>query len=349
MITTPLTILDRTNEKRPLVISDHSPSFSNTILIDNNLSRPAVIVLHGASLNLAAAYRRPNGVNDVPTDPGLGDTFDGTFLPKLEIGFSHHDFARAFIVGMGKARIICREMIADTCVLLTAQPSGSYGVGSLVDLEKISGYRFGVLATGQEGLEVNVGRGLQSLWGNEEGPGHTFYANESRLSKTNEFLRVIGCKVIIGWNTAVAMVPKVRKDHVTAKFKGTWGVDYQCAFDRNPCGAFDQYGASGIAKVNWAHDGSDAQNNIFTAFRCGGDGGFGTPRGKFVVAGSMNAALAPDQKLVPAFRWETKYAAASEAEVIGGAPPSIYDGTDTLGLIVTPAKVPDTGLPGAKF
>lgn len=325
-------ILDRTKEARPLLITKDT-LMSDTVLVDNNPSRPAVI-LRNAKLVLGGAYRAPTNKHIVPTDPGLGETFDGTFLPRIDIDFSYHDFARSFVVGMGSFGLVCPKMTAPTCVLALSDCDGTYGDYSRIDVKQMDGFLFGVFATGQKNLTVNIGKAEALLYGEDpnEPPAHTFYANECKLR--GEFLRVIGCNVTIGKSVAIVKTKGVRRDHVTAKFKGTYGVFYQCYDDNNPCGALDEYGASGIAKVNWRHDGSDAQNSIFTCFRLGigEDYRFGPVNGKFVIAGEFDARLAQDQ-VAAAFRWETKYAAASEALVLGGGDPSVYGVGDTLGLV----------------
>ena len=324
-----LKVLDRTNEPRPLVI-DADTDMSDTLLIDDNGTRPAVLLLSG-TFKLGGARRSPNGVQERDNDPGLGSIFDGTFQPRLKITFSHHDFDRAFVAAMGTFKFECGTMTADTCVSVTASPDGSYGHGSTIKLGTISGYRFGILASGQQDLDVSITEATSASWNNGEGPGHTFYGNESRLTATSEYLRLKGVKIRIGKSRSVAMATGVRGDHVTTKFKGSWGVDYECLDDKNACGAFDQYGSSGIARVKWVHPGGDAMNGNFAAFRCGGEATFGPPAGKFIVSGFFDCTRAPDQT-VTSYRWETKMAAFAEATLIGGGAATVWQGTDITGL-----------------
>lgn len=325
------TVIDRTLEREPLVVT-RDTDMSDVTLVDYNPSRPA-IVLVGCSLKIAAIVRPTGAVHSPASDPGLGVWFDGTFLPKLQIEFSHHDFDRASVAALGSVKIDVGSMICDTGISLTALPDGTYGKNSVVKIDSISGFRFGVLATGQEKLDVRIGTALAALWPADagEGPGHAFYANESRLSATGEFLRLKGVTLRIGTSRAVAKAAGVRADHVTAKFKGSWGVDYECLDDQNPCGALDQYGSYGTARIVWIHPGIDAQNPVFSAFRIGGEGGFGTPPGKFVVTGTFDSNKCPDQT-VPRFRWETPKAAASLVTCAGGGLPVVWPGSDVTGV-----------------
>lgn len=321
-------IIDRSFESRPLLVSGHL-DLSEDTLIDNNWMRPAIIVLDGGSLKLGHCVRQTFGVQARDTDPGLGQTFDGQFLPQLQIGFSHHDFARAFVVGMGSVKIEAKGIKADTCVLLVANGDGSYGKGSKVSVDQMTGFRFGVLASGQEDLDCTIDKSEPHLWPRDfgSGPGHTFYANESR--KGSEFLRLLNPRVRVN---SVRTTGNGIYDHVTAKFKGSWNIDYECLDDQNPCGALDQYGSSGSARINWAHPGSEAKNDIFLAFRSGNENGFGTPPGKFAISGRFDATRA-DQS-IPRYRWETKLGTFfGSCEVIGGAPGVAWAGTDVTGLV----------------
>ena len=324
-------VIDRTHEERPLIVRGHLDMSEDT-LIDNNASRPAVIVMDGGSFKLGKAVRTPSGIQTRSQDPGLGLTFDGKFLPALEIGFSHHDFARAFVAALGSVSIECDDMLADVCVSITANPDGTYGTDSKISVRDMHDFRFGVLASGQTNLLVEIETATAALWPqSDEGPGHAFYANESRNSAKREFLRLLGCKVRIGKSTASPMVPGIRGDHVTAKFKGAWNVDYECLDDQNPCGALDQYGSSGRANVQWKHPGGNAQNSIFLAFRSGNEGGFGPPNGKWIVSGRFDARNAPDLS-VPRYRWETKEAKFVDCTVLGGAEASEWEGVDKSGV-----------------
>lgn len=324
--------LDRTNELRPLLVNSDT-DFSDVDLIDNNSSRPAVIVIN-SEFKLNSLSRQATGVVTRQSDPGLGATFDGTFLPHQEIEFSHHDFARAGIVAMGTFRVTAETLSADTCVLVLSQLDGTYGEGSLLRVTNMSGFRHGVLATGQRNLNVEIGEATAALWPDEtSGPGHAFYANEAKFKGSHQ--RLLGCRVRIGKSRAVAMASRVRVDHVTAKFKGAWNVDYECLDDQNPCGALDEYDSSGKAVIDWKHPGGDAQCGIFIAFRCGDGSTFGEPNGRFVVSGQFDTRLAPDQS-VRALALHMKKQSAFFKDVVlkGRAKPDYYGGLDTTGLSV---------------
>lgn len=322
--------LDRSFEPAPLIVRKDT-DMSGVDLIDNNPSRPAVIVV-GATFKLRSFSRDANGVVVRASDPPLDNVFDTKQLPKQKIDFSHHDFARAGIVAMGSFHVSCEEMHADTCVLVLAESDGTYGEDSTLNLGRLTGFRHGVLATGQKNLTVNIQDATAALWPDEEsGPGHAFYANEARYR--GEHMRLLGCKLRIGKSRAVAMSSRVRVDHVTAKFKGAWDVDYECLDDENPCGALDEYDSSGTAKINWRHPGGDSQCGIFIAFRCGDGTPFGKPNGKFFVSGHFDTSLAPDPSVrALALHMKQQTAFFKDVELKGKAKPDLYGGLDGSGL-----------------
>lgn len=322
--------LDRSFEPAPLIVRSDT-DLSGVDLVDNNPSRPAVIVI-SASFKLRSFSRDATGVVVRASDPPLDNVFDSKLLPKQKIDFSHHDFARAGIVAMGSFHVTCEDMHADTGVLVLSQPDGTYGENSTLDLGRLTGFRHGVLATGQKHLSVTIQEATAALWPDEEsGPGHAFYANEARFR--GEHMRLLGCTLRIGKSRAIAMAANVRVDHVTAKFKGAWDVDYECLDDENPCGALDEYDSSGTARINWRHPGGDAQCDIFIAFRCGDGTPFGKPNGKFFVSGRFDTSLAPDPSVrALAFHMKEQSAFFKDVELKGKAKPDLYGGLDSSGL-----------------
>lgn len=339
-ITVPKTI-DRTKEPLPLII-ETAEDLSNVILIDNNPTRPAVVILNGGSLKLKSGIRATDQPYAPDTDPGLGKLFNGSILPVLQIGFSHHDFARAFVVCMGSFRLKAESIKATTCVLVLANPDGTYGVDSKVDIAKLTECKFGVLATGQKNLSVNVAETYLSLWTKDDavlGGGHVLYCNESNRYDNKgqivEFLRVLGLTARLGKVRALPKQAAVRVNaSPTVKFKGTWDVDYECLDDQNPCGAFDAFNSSGVARVNWIHPGVDAQNTVYLAFRVGDQTSFGTPNGNFIISGTFDYSKAPDQS-ARAFAMHTVSGKVffATCRTNGLAKPDIYGMVNKFGLL----------------
>ena len=331
----PHRVIDRTDEKLPLIV--RRETVIEGTLVDDNPSRPAIVVLPGGSLKVGEV-RRTVSIRWVESDdPGIGWIF-GQELPKVEIGMSHHDFARAAIVGLGTVHIEADLISSNAGVLLTAGPAGEYGKGSTVTIKELTGFREGVLASGQERLEVTIDEAVAALWPDEPA-GHTFYANESFLGK--EFLRVKGVKLRIGSVRAVARASKIRVDHYTAKFKGAWGVDYQCFDDQNPCGALDAFDASGKANVVWKHPGGDAQNPVALAFRLADRAGFGNAESKFVLSGLFDHSLAPDPKTRAAALHmldRPQRSFVSDVTLKGRARADAYDGVVTTGMVEEPPR-----------
>lgn len=328
-------VIDRTDERLPLIV--RGEQVIDGTLVDDNPDRPAVVLLPGASLKVGE-IRRAVTIRWVEAeDRGIGWIF-GRELPKVDIGMSHHDFARAAVVGLGTVHFEADSVSANCGVLLTAEPSGDYGKGSTVDIGEISGFREGVLASGQQDLTVTIGRATAALWPNEPA-GHTFYANESYLGKT--FLRVKGVKLRIGSVRALARASRIRVDHYTAKFKGAWGVDYECLDDQNPCGALDAFDAAGQANVVWKHPGGDAQSPVALAFRLADRGGFGQASGRFELSGVFDHSLAPDPHVTSAALHmldRPQRSFVDGVRLIGRAKADAYDGVETRGMTEEPPR-----------
>ena len=326
----PLRVLDRTSEPLPIIVTSDL-DLNDVCLVDDNPSRPAIIILNG-SLKLGAGNRRRSPINAVPTDLGIDRFFDGKPLPELKINFSHHDFARAFIVAMGSVDVTVGTVNASTGVLVVAEPGGEPGRGSKVSVSNMLGHRFGVLASGQKGLTVDIKNAVAGIYStaNDEPPGHTFYANECRLGE--KFLRCEDLTVKIGTSRVQLMEKSVRADNVTAKFKGAWNVKYECLDDENPCGALDQFDSSGVAMIKWKHPGDDALNPIFQAFRSGGGANFGLPPGRFQISGTFDCSRSPE-KSVPSYRFESKLSSFKDATVIGSKGEE-WEGTNSRGLTI---------------
>ncbi|MBL8066458.1 MAG: hypothetical protein JNM34_11470 [Chthonomonadaceae bacterium] len=323
-----LRVLDRTREPLPLLI-DGDTDMAHLLLVDNNPSRPAIVVIDGR-LNLGGGQRQGMEQYLSPNDPGLGSLFDGGRFPKLDISFSHHDCARAFIVAMGSVRIDVGSYEGDSCALLLPSANGDPGHNSQLKIDKLSGYRIGVMASGQVNLSVTIGAAVANLRGadSENVPGHAFYANECRLQ--GRFLPVEGLRLRIASARALSSGP-VRLDHVTAKFKGTRNLDYECLDDQNPCGAFDQFDSTGKIKVVWKHPGGQVQNSIFTAFRSGWTNKFGSPLKSLTISGSFDCTLASDLS-VPSYRLESALTSFQDATLIG-PPGDEWEGTRSTGLV----------------
>jgi len=300
---------------------------SNRLLktVDNSTARPAFVML-GGSLNLTAGYRAPTGIHERDSDLGLGHFYDGNLLPKLKIGFSHHDFARAFLVAHGTVDIRIGSLTADVGILLLPEPDGTYGHGSRITIKNLNGFRLGILVAGQKDFDIRIERANASLWASEP-MGHTFYANECR-HENGAYLRTLGGSVRIGQNRATIKEPGVRHDHSTFKLKGSHGVFLECLDDDNPCGALDAFDSSGIANLRHKSSGHGARN--FQAFRIG-RGGFGDPSGNMCVLGEFDCSMS--DPTVPSFRLESPNGRFAGVQVTGSAP-VVWSGCDGFGSSV---------------
>lgn len=317
-------MLDRTNLDVPLLV--YYQEVMSSSLRDNNQNRPAVIVTTGGSIRCHSIYRKPTGAHSRESDPGLGKWFDGEFLPKLRIGFSHHDFARAAIVGTGTVDIEIGTLTADVGILLLPEPDGTYGYGSRITIKNLNGFRLGVLVAGQQDFDIRIARARASLWASEP-MGHTYYANECR-HENGAHLRTLGGSVRIGQNRATIKESGVRHDHSTFKLKGSHGVYLECLDDDNPCGSLDAFDSSGIANLRHKSSGVGARN--FQALRIG-RGGFGDPPGNMCVLGEFDCSMS--DPTVPSFRLESPNGRFAGAQVTGSAP-VIWSGCDDFGSSV---------------
>lgn len=293
--------------------------------VDNSTARPALVML-GGSLNLTTGYRTPTGIHARDTDLGLGEFYNGDLLPKLRIGFSHHDFARAFIVAHGTVDIKIGSLTADVGILLLPEPDGTYGHGSRIVIKSLNGFRLGVLVAGQKDFGIRIERAKANLWASEP-MGHTYYANECR-HESGEFLRTIGGSVRVGQNRAVIKEPGVNHDHSTFKLKGSHGAYLECLDDDNPCGSLDAFDASGMA--NLSHKSSGLGARTFQAFRIG-TGGFGDAPANMCVMGDFDCSMS-DQS-VPSYRLESPNGRFAGVNVTGSAP-VVWSECDRFGSVV---------------
>lgn len=306
-------------------------TFSATSFEDDARNEPAILAWN-AKVTIGKALRNPSKDYVRDDDPPLAKWFDGSFLPKLGCDFSHHDFARAFIVAMGSCDIRLTSVTSDVAVLVLPNPDGTYGTTNVsISYSKA---RFGVMASGQKTLNVRIANSTQLLYADEI-PGHAYYGNVCRVN--GKPLGVRGGTVTIGKNRALTMAQGIRKDHVTFKAKSGWDMRYQCYDDRNPCGAIDLFDSSGFFDVDWAHLGGDAMNNVFTAFRIGSNPENPQANGKACLMGAFDCSKAPDQT-IPNFRLETKLASFATCRVKGGGQPSVYGIADSGGVALEIVK-----------
>lgn len=328
------TKIDRTNEPYPLII-DKPTDMAKTNIIDNNLKRPGIMILPGGSLKLNSFYRQPLEQHVYQDDASLDSLFSINSLPRIQITASHHDARRSAVWCMGTFQFTCNKITAGTCVLVTAAPNGEYGVNSVLKLGTLTGCRFGVLATGQRDFTCTIKKCVQTIWEKDDaeiGGGHAFYANESY--KGTEFLRLRNCKVRIGQALGVPAHNGLRVNaSMTAKFKGSYGVDYECLDDQNPCGALDVFQASGVARINWKHPGVDAQNTVAIAYRLGYNGQWGDPDANFGLTGKFDHSLAPNQLIRSAALHMTKqFCFLLGVEMIGASRVDAYGVVNKWGL-----------------
>lgn len=284
-----LVAIDRTHEPLPLVVRD-GETLKYDRFVDNHPDRPAVIVMSGGAITVNTAIRQPQELWERP-GVGLGN-WNGILWDGLSIDFSREDFKRSFFVLMGSGYIKANSVTSDGCVLALPEPDGTYGENSLVKLGYAKG-RMGVMASGQKNLRVSITSWVGLLY--NSGPaGHGFYANECRMG--TRYMRCLDPIVTVLKSRGKAMAQNVRFDHVTAKFKGTHGVDYTCLDDENPCGALDAFQSSGRAWVKWKYPFlGTAMNHVFSGMRLGdGQAMFGVPPSYFGVKGEFDGTNCPD-------------------------------------------------------
>lgn len=288
-----MTVLDRTADPSPLIVTE--PTDMRTVkLIDKNPTRPAVIVM-GTEFAIGAIERLCDGRVYRAEHQGLGTFYNGSTLPRTEIDWSFHDECNAAISAHGSCKIDAGRIKSNVCINLTAGLDGKYGWQSRIHVAKLDGYVFGVLGSGQRGLDVNIGTANAYLWPDDDrmANGHAFYANESR--QNGEYLRLIDVVLTIHKARGKAMGGATRGLHPTVKLKGAWGVNYVGLDDQNPGGALDSFESCGSAMVNWRHPGGPFMNPVFAALRLGDRSSFGTPPFDLAVGGVFDGSKAPDQ------------------------------------------------------
>lgn len=314
-----------TADSRPVVVAK-GQELEVGFWVDESLERPACICFGKVIVHTARRLLRED--HERSGDPGLG-----TF-PEIQpnvTGFSEHDFCRAFVAAFGTVDVQLDDVVADTWVNLVANTDGTPGVKSRVVIGKGAGCRFGVLASGQDGLFCSIAEGSLNVYKNDQGDGHLFYANES--TSGGKYLRLKNPTVVIGKARSVAMAPNLRKAYATAKFKGSWNIDYRCFDDQNSCSFFDSFGSSGNAWIVGKHPGGDYMNGNFAAFRLGNnDPKWGAGDGnKVSVRGSFDMRLAPNQ-LIQIAQVETPLSSFSVATFAGCGAPVVWAGCSVVGL-----------------
>ncbi len=306
-LSTNTSTVDLSHKPEPTIIRKMT-NWAGKTIVDKNTDRPTFIIEQGGSL-LADKFVKPTSQEHArPTDPGLGKWFDGTFMPKLKIGFSHHDFARSLAVIMGTGFLRIAEVEGDVPVLMTAAPDGTYGDGSKVSISYMKGFRLGVAFTGQKNLDLYVmhaNMAIRAYQDAEVGGGHVFYGNESWLyddaGNRQKYLAAedveINIQKIEGHAGSPFTLPLRVNEWSSAKFKGTRRVNYRCLHDCNPCGALNVIGATGRADIKlWEHPGTDIQNKQFLAFRFTDiQPEWGKQMGNFSLSGVFDPRLARDQ------------------------------------------------------
>lgn len=280
--------MNRTIEPEPYYVKDGE----SIPFLQDYSSRPALIV-QGCSFHLGTGVRTVSGKVSDPNDPPIPKNIQGS------LDFSHHDYNHAFMVCQGSFNVTIDTLIADIGVLVLPNPDGSYGENSSLKIGKLLNVYFGVLASGQLGFDCQIGTGVQSVYGKTDSPGHLFYANETRWKGL--YCRLLNPTVRIKSASAIIKTPGTVCDYVTAKFKGSHGIDYKCDKSSNPYGSFDSYGSSGVIQDNWKHPGCPEHNGLFLSFR-NGIGPFGDADGTLLVKGNYDARKAV--QTVPSVRWE---------------------------------------------
>ena len=276
-------VLDRTLEPFPLV--DPGPMPGVTI-IDKNTSRPAV-VLHGTSFTCSKIVRTTDGDVYLAHPP----------RPASQIDYSSNDYAEAGVVLFGSGNIDVGTIDANVGVLVLPFEDGRYGVDSKIRIRYLRNYVFGVLASGQLRLDCSIQDARGYLWPDPDRikNSHAFYANRSMFR--GSFMRLLSPKVRIGKSRAVPMGGATEGMHPTAKFTGSWNIDYECLNDQNPGGALDENMSCGLVRVKWKHPGGKFQNPTFTGFRLMDGGDFGPAPFDLGVIADIDDRLAPNREV----------------------------------------------------
>lgn len=333
--------LDLTSNTLPVLI-DKPTEYGD--VVDNNQYRPTFLVVGpNGSLKVRSITRKIKGDNYIdPANPGLGAVYDGTFRPRLKIGFSHNDFDASAVVLEGSGRVDAKKIVADVCVSVISNYDGTYGKNSVVNVENGLGCRFVVLATGQENLTVNIGYAEPAIWVKNDssiGGGHVLYCNESYryddLGNKVEYLRIKGLRAIIGKVRSVATQPGTTRvlASPSIKLKGTWDAYVEDLDDQNSCGAGDFFNSYGVFYCNWKHPGDDVQNSVFLGFRCGDQDSFGVPPGNLAVYGTFDHSKAPDQTTrAIALHTLTGHVFMTSVNLYGKAKADVYGVVNKVGL-----------------
>lgn len=322
MVQADTSVLDRTSARTPLVLSPGT-SLEVGILIDRNLTRPSIVVTEGASLTVGAMH------GAVPRD-----YTDGSGLPRTEdvvpgvnmAGVSGYDLCRARVAVIGHDSKVVVARMSKSCEVgvMVAPPHGTGPVrGVALEVARIDGGRFPVLAAGTDRLRVTVTDG--TVTPRQDGPaGHLVYLNE--VWHDGRFVRTLDPQVRIekasasGWGDV---------DWCTFKAKGVSSLGLVIADDRNDWGSLDLIDCTGVASSHWRGAG---RNRVFAAFRTTHDqfgGRFGMPPLGDMVVTDSEFVLVPSlafKRRPPSYRSETPRARFERVTVTGGAPPVVWPG-----------------------
>lgn len=317
-----MTVLDLSGIP-PVFVREPLDLSSVTVKDDGN--GPSFIVV-GSSLKVKEVLR-PVGKEYGEGAPGIG-----IYLP-IQFSTSHKDWDESAIVALGSCEVIAESITSNVCVNVLPNVDGSYGQGSVVKIGKVSGFRFGVLASGQATFRCEIGESEATLY-DDEPAGHCVYAN--RCTKDGKQLGLRGAYVRIGKSRAYGVQGK---DSVTAKFKSTWELDYACLDDKNPCGALDAFDCSGTAKIAWWHPGGlgTPYNPVFGAFRVSSHPENPPANGKLSLSGTFDNSLG--NQTVFGWMWQTKLATFSTCIVKGGGKGDVYWYADPTGVQLLPKEI----------
>lgn len=323
--------LDRTNEPLPLLITEKNClNYESVFIIDNNFSRPAVVINSPRRpVSFFGIFREQNELHINPKNKPLDYWFNDLFLPKLNgLGFSHHDFASANFVSIGSIEFCLKTSHGNTHLLSVPNLDGTPSKDSIISIDSMAGHRFGTLVSGTNNSTIYIKNTVAHLWPDSDiqPAGHSIYFNESFCN--GRFIRSYNIGCVIENSSAIG---DSTKDHVTAKFKGVDGLLYTCMNDSNPCGTLDQFSSSGICCLHWRGNKSFYHNKIFQALRSGEQNDkFGVPDGNFILQGILDCSNLPTS--VPSVRLESSKTFASKLVVKGGGLPDIYGVVNKSGM-----------------
>lgn len=210
-------------------------------------------VLVGKRLDVLG-IERPVGQEYGEGAPGIGG------YGPFKYGTSHKDADESAVLCIGSFQLFAGHIRSNVCANVVPNYDGSYGVGSVVDVDRLEGFRFGVLAAGQRDPVYRIGSASMTVHPDEPA-GHVFYGNRCTIGTLQLGLRnpVIRIGTVVSAGTGTL-------DCATVKAKSALGMDARVEDDRNGWGAGDFFDCSGKFFSRYTHPGT-GRNALFTAFR----------------------------------------------------------------------------------